>query len=152
MSLPPWHSDVTAEQEAFKRWAVNALDEFDPHDLADWMKRAHSDYNVRLTREFGDGPLFERLRADLPHLTWDLFSAARYGPQPVKPPQKRGVKPNAKVAAAKADNARLTQLFRSYYGETTRPGHPSRMAILDACHQLSPDEYATVENYITKAR
>jgi hypothetical protein len=152
MSLPPWHSDDRDEQQAFLRWAVDALDEFDPHDLSEWMERANSDYNVRQVLEYGDRPLFERLRVDLPQLTWDAFSAARYGPKPNKPPQKRGVKPNAKVAAAKADNARLTQLFQRYYGETTRPGNPSRMAILNARHDLSAGEYTTVENYITKAR
>lgn len=152
MSLPPWHSDDQDEQQAFLRWAVDALDEFDPHDLSDWMERANSDHNVRRVLEYGDRPLFERLRADLPHLTWEAFCAARYGPRPKKPLGKRGPKGSAKVAAAKADNARLTILFLRCYGETTRPGHPSRMAILEARHGLNAKDYATVENYITKAR
>lgn len=152
MTLPPWHSDKREEQEALLRWAVDALDDFDPRDLGERLAAMNSPHNVRRTRELFDRPLFERLRADLPHLTWEAFCAARYGPKVSPPPGKRGRKGSGKVAAAKADNERLTILFERHYGRTKREAHPSRMAILETRHQLTTDEYLTVENYITKVR
>lgn len=152
MSLPPWHSDERDEQAAFLNWAVEALDEFERHDLKEWMERANGLYSRRLLQEMADAPMFDRIKRDLPHLTWEGFCAARHGPRPGKPAEKPGRKGSEKVAAAKADNANLTSLFKRCYGETTRPGRPSRMAILDARHNLTQDEYATVENYITKVR
>ena len=60
--------------------------------------------------------------------------------------RERGIKGNAKVAAAVIDNARLTALFKRHFGGNyRRPSKPSRIEILCERHGLADWERDMVE-------
>ena len=150
--LPDWKTGTDkVKQQAFLVWAVNALDELDRPGLRDQLLRMESDHTHQLLRERTDRPLFETLkREQLPHLTWKAFCRARYGAMPPKLSEKRGPKPNAKVAAAIEDWSQLTFLFRHYYKSRNRMTPPSRIDILKARYGLSEAECITVETECTR--
>ncbi len=158
-TLPPkpeWTPAPGREQEAFMAWCLTMLDrEFEERDLEAAIREMQADdQGYWLLREMADQVPFEQARKLMPHLTWEGFERYRYGTEDRKPRKaKRGAKGNAKVAAARMDNARLTIIWRKYFdGQDRRQCKPSRLDILQRRHELNEGERETIENYLFKLK
>lgn len=154
---PTWTPAPGPEQEAFIVWSLAMLDrQYEERDLEAQIRelQAHDDGH-RLLREMVDQPLFEAAQRTMPYLTRQAFNKYRYGPEDRKPrlPKKAGRKGNAKIDAARIDNARLTLIWREHFnGQDRRPCAPGRLDILKRRHGLSDDERDTVESYLFKLK